>query len=965
MSSGATRNPLVACGALLGMVALVAGVLVAGASAAGASGAGTPGNREPGARVAFGPGVPALPGGAVRRGAVPPAQTIRIEVGLQSADPAALDAAVQAVSTPGSPDYRHYLAPGDFGPLYGASGSAIAAVRSWLASAGLHVGPTNANRLTIPASGSAAAVTAAFGTPLEQVRTASGTSAHMNTARPTVPASLAPSVLGVAGLDTAPRWRSMLVPAATPLRTHAVAPALRPSGLVPQACSALAEYTGPNGPYSNNQIAAAYGMSNLYSQGRTGAGVQIGIFELEQFSMADIDQFAVCYGVPGNVSVEAVDGGATTSAPGSGEAALDIENAMTFAPGASVRVYEGPNTGTGPLDIFQQMANDDSAKVLSTSWGICEAQNLPAGTAQMEQTIFKQMALQGQTLVAASGDSGSEDCYDPSQGSDVTSLAVDDPGSQPNVVSAGGTTMPSAGTNSGETVWNNCEGESLGTGCSTNGVAGGGGGGVSAVWPQPLYQNGLVAGTGNPCGALSGSCRLVPDVSANADPETGFVIIWDGEPIGVGGTSAVAPLWASLFAVVDQGCDSSLGNVNPALYALGASSAGGSAFHDITSGNNDFTGTNGGDYAAGTGYDLASGWGTPQGGGLLSSLQPVGGCPAVTGISGQNVPLNQSIDITVSGSDFAGATSVNFGAAGPGTILSNSGTSITVATPTSAGPLGVDVTVTTPNGTSAAVAADRFAFGTSKTGHGYWEVASDGGLFAFGSSHFYGSMGGKPLDKPVVGMAATPDDKGYWEVASDGGLFAFGDAGFYGSMGGKPLNEPIVGMAATPDGKGYWEVASDGGLFAFGDAGFYGSMGGKPLNEPIVGLASTWDGKGYWEVAADGGLFAFGDAGFYGSMGGKPLNEPIVGMTSTLDSHGYWEVAADGGLFSFGDAAFHGSMGGRPLNEPIVGMSGTPDSGGYWEVAADGGLFAFGDAGFYGSTGNLTLLAPVVGMAIA
>ncbi|HEY5245620.1 MAG TPA: hypothetical protein VIJ60_08120, partial [Acidimicrobiales bacterium] len=135
-----------------------------------------------------------------------------------------------------------------------------------------------------------------------------------------------------------------------------------------------------------------------------------------------------------------------------------------------------------------------------------------------------------------------------------------------------------------------------------------------------------------------------------------------------------------------------------------------------------------------------------------------------------------------------------------------------------------------------------------------------------------------------------PSGTGYWEVASDGGLFAFGTAGFYGSMGGQPLNQPIVGLTSTPDGKGYWEVASDGGLFAFGDAAFYGSMGGKPLNQPIVGLASTPDGKGYWEVASDGGLFAFGDAAFYGSMGGKPLNQPIVGIAATPDGQGYWEV---------------------------------------------------------------------------
>jgi hypothetical protein len=161
---------------------------------------------------------------------------------------------------------------------------------------------------------------------------------------------------------------------------------------------------------------------------------------------------------------------------------------------------------------------------------------------------------------------------------------------------------------------------------------------------------------------------------------------------------------------------------------------------------------------------------------------------------------------------------------------------------------------------------------------GYTEVAADGGLFNFGAP-FYGSMGGKPLNKPIVGMTVTPDGGGYWEVASDGGIFAFGDATFYGSMGGKPLNEPIVGIASTPDGGGYFEVASDGGLFAFGDATFEGSMGGKPLNKPIVGMTIDPTG-GYYEVASDGGIFAFGGAPFLGSMGGKPLNEPIVDIAS-------------------------------------------------------------------------------------
>ena len=237
------------------------------------------------------------------------------------------------------------------------------------------------------------------------------------------------------------------------------------------------------------------------------------------------------------------------------------------------------------------------------------------------------------------------------------------------------------------------------------------------------------------------------------------------------------------------------------------------------------------------------------------------------------------------------------------------------------------------------------------TGKGYWIVGSDGGVFTYGDAAFHGSMGGKPLSAPVVGIAATPSGDGYWIAASDGGLFSFGNAGFHGSMGGKPLNAPIVGIASTPTGDGYWLAASDGGLFAFGDAGFYGSMGGKELNRPVVGIASTPSGKGYWLVASDGGLFAFGDAGFYGSMGGKSLAAPVVGVIATPSGKGYWVVASDGGMFSFGDAGFHGSMGGTHLNAPIVGASPTPDGGGYWLVGGDGGLFTFGDAGFFGSRG--------------
>jgi TM2 domain-containing membrane protein YozV len=249
---------------------------------------------------------------------------------------------------------------------------------------------------------------------------------------------------------------------------------------------------------------------------------------------------------------------------------------------------------------------------------------------------------------------------------------------------------------------------------------------------------------------------------------------------------------------------------------------------------------------------------------------------------------------------------------------------------------------------------------------GYWLGASDGGVFSYGGAAFYGSMGGRHLAAPIVGMAATSDRKGYWLVASDGGIFSFGDAKFYGSMGGRHLDEPIVGMATTPDGKGYWLVARDGGIFSFGDAQFYGSMGGRPLAAPVVAMTAGPDDHGYWLVASDGGIFSFGDVLFHGSMGGVKLNRPIVAIQSIPGAGGYWEIASDGGIFAF-DAPFYGSMGGRRLVAGVVGAGVPPADfgGGYWEVAADGGIFSFGQSPFEGSAGAIRLAAPVVAMASA
>ena len=210
---------------------------------------------------------------------------------------------------------------------------------------------------------------------------------------------------------------------------------------------------------------------------------------------------------------------------------------------------------------------------------------------------------------------------------------------------------------------------------------------------------------------------------------------------------------------------------------------------------------------------------------------------------------------------------------------------------------------------------------------GSWLAASDGGVFTVGNVAFHGSAGALRLNRPIVGIAATPTGNGYWLAASDGGIFSFGDATFYGSTGALRLNRPIVGIAATPTGNGYWLAASDGGIFSFGDATFYGSTGALRLNQPVVGIAATSTGNGYWLAASDGGIFSFGDAAFYGAGG----TQSIVGIAGA--GAGYWLASATGDVHAFGFARVDGAMHGR-ASASLVGIA--PSGTGFVVVTPDG-----------------------------
>jgi hypothetical protein len=167
-------------------------------------------------------------------------------------------------------------------------------------------------------------------------------------------------------------------------------------------------------------------------------------------------------------------------------------------------------------------------------------------------------------------------------------------------------------------------------------------------------------------------------------------------------------------------------------------------------------------------------------------------------------------------------------------------------------------------------------------------------VYAYGAAAFYGSTGALALAQPIVGIAATPSGHGYWSVASDGGIFSFGDASFFGSTGALRLNRPIVGMAATPSGHGYWFVASDGGLFSFGDAGYHGSRVAAGGAAPVVGMAATPTGAGYWIAASDATATGFGDAAGAQPLSqvAMPTSQSAIGIASDPVDRGYWLASA-------------------------------------------------------------------------
>jgi hypothetical protein len=625
------------------------------------------------------------------------ASTTRLSVGvfLEPRDPAALNAYAAAVSDVHSKMFRHYLARGTFASRFGPTTATVRAVESFLATRGLTATSLSSNHLDLTVTADVARLSSAFGTKLTNVRLPDGALGRTSTTVE-IPASIASSVIGVFGLGDLARPQPESLHIGTPVRPtvrgkgHSFSVHSRGILGAPSSCADSSAVTQLGfGGITDDQVASAYGVDGLYSAGDLGAGQTVAIFEMEPFLVSDVQAFDECYfgaDHTNQITVVPVDGGQPPG-PGSGEAALDIESVSALAPAAHIDVYEAPENLYGWVDNYNQIVADDTARVISTSWGLCEQTFLDENPGQLaaENVIFEQAASQGQTVFAAAGDAGSDDCeYTPPE---KPLVSVDDPASQPYVVGVGGTTAINVDQPPAEQAWNN--------------GAGAGGGGISTLWDQPAWMPASADALSNAgsCSAPAGEvCRTVPDVSAFADQYTGITIYYAGSWYTIGGTSESAPLWAAMLAEVNASstCAASsstqdgVGFAAPLLYDVARNPTDyASGFTDVTVGNNDILNATGGKYTAGVGYDLATGLGSPEltpapdvtGPGLAQSLCDAAqgtSSPTVTSIAPTSGTVAGGTPFTITGTGFVSGetpdvSAVSFGA-GPAksfTVVSN------------------------------------------------------------------------------------------------------------------------------------------------------------------------------------------------------------------------------------------------------------------------------------------------------
>ena len=465
---------------------------------------------------------------------------------------------------------------------YGADPAAVKAVRAFAKQYDLSISalPDQLAARTVQLSGTRSQLQRAFNVTLTD-QSVGDNVFRTRTGAIELPTALTGLVEAVLGLDNRPQ-------AAPQFRILPTSGAkAKPSGghgnaAVAPAAAASATFTPP-------QIAALY----QFPANASASGQTIGLIELGGgYRTADITAYFSSLGVTApSVTAVSVDGGKNTPSTADsadGEVMLDIEVAASVAPGAKIAVYFAPNTDQGFIDAITTAVHDTTNKpsVISISWGGPESSWTQQAVTALDSAC-QAAALLGVTITVAAGDNGSTD--------GVTDGAnhVDFPASSPHVLACGGTKITAAnGALTNEVVWNEL--------ASSEGATGGG---VSTLFPKPTWQ----ASANVPAPSSSSGGRGVPDVAGDADPVTGYTVRVDGETLAIGGTSAVAPLWAGLIALVNAGLKTPVGFLNPTLYAAP------NAFRDITSGSN-------GSFSAAAGWDPCTGLGSPIGTAILTAL---------------------------------------------------------------------------------------------------------------------------------------------------------------------------------------------------------------------------------------------------------------------------------------------------------------------------------------------------------
>lgn len=683
--------------------------------------------------------------GSMPARALPANDTGRVASGMQIAgativfnrsvaQQAALETLLAAQQDPASAQYHQWLGPDEFATRFGMSDADLEKVRGWLESQGLVVDAVGRGRDRLTFSGTAAQIEAAFQTEMHTFKAAGDAETHFAPASDlTVPAAFAGSVLTVANLSS---FR------ARPHVRQGPAPGFN-SG------QSSSHFLTPG------DVATVYDIKAAYNAGYTGAGQSIAVAGQSAIIASDVTNFQSASGLPQQAPTMVLMPGTGTSTIYSGDEAesdLDVEYAGGIAKGATIYlVYAGSSPNYGVFEAAMYAITNRIAPIVSVSYGECETALGQAGF-DSYAAIFQQAAAQGQTLVASSGDDGSTDCY---QFTSLTqaqrqALAVDFPASSPYVTGLGGSEFLAADvTTTNTTYWAANTGTDIinsalsyipemawNDDSSTVGLSSGGGG-VSALAARPTYQSSSVPGIA----AISGSGRLVPDISLSSSPnnagylycssDTGSTSIQGSCSHGfrdanstyltvAGGTSFAAPIFAGMLAIINQATKSTgQGQVNPTLYSLASSSATyAAAFHDITSGTNECTAgasycTSVGlsAYAAGTGYDQATGLGSVDLNRLIAAWPVASGG---TGPTGTTMTLTPATTVPK-----LGATDTITIAVGPGTTASG-----TVSVSVNG---GTATTATLTNGVAT------YSFSASVAGQ-YVVVATYAGSSTYGSS---------------------------------------------------------------------------------------------------------------------------------------------------------------------------------------------------------------------------------------